>query len=88
MREVNAVDSPQKDDEIVNAWPITNVDLKYRVNLDGEITNFIEENQELDWQVRQWVKIKFDKNDLSDLVSLGNGWSDLLSTVSTWPTFR
>jgi hypothetical protein len=42
-------------DTILNAWPATNVDLKYRVNLDGEKTNFYEENQELDWQVRQWV---------------------------------
>jgi len=53
--------------EVVNAWPITNVDLKYRINLDGEKTNFYEENQELDWQVRQWVKINFAKNDQSDL---------------------
>jgi len=56
---------------VENAWPITNVDLKYRVNLDGEKTNFYEENQELDWQVRQWVKVNFDKNDLSDVAALG-----------------
>jgi hypothetical protein len=57
--------------EVANAWPITNVDLKYRVTLDGEKTNFYEENQELDWQVRQWVKINFAKNDLSDLYAFG-----------------
>ena len=57
---------------VVNAWPITNVDLKYQVNLDGEKTNFYSENQELDWQVRQWVKLTFDKNDLSDLAPLGS----------------
>ena len=56
---------------IVNAWPITNVDLKYRVNLDGETTNFYEENQEANWQDRQWVKVNFDKNDLSDIAGLG-----------------
>ena len=56
---------------VVNAWPVTNVDLKYRVNLDGEKSNFYEENQELDWQVRQWVKVNFDKNDLSDVAGLG-----------------
>ena len=64
--------SGSKSPEVVNAWPITNVDLKYRVNLDGEKTNFYEENQELDWQVRQWVKINFDKNDLSDVAPLGS----------------
>jgi hypothetical protein len=57
----------QRTPEVVNAWPITNVDLKYRVNLDGEKTNYYEENQELDWEVRQWVKVNFAKNDLSDL---------------------
>lgn len=51
----------------MNAWSATNVDLKYRVNLDGEITNFYEENQENDWQTREWVKLNFAKNDLSDL---------------------
>jgi hypothetical protein len=56
---------------VVNAWPITNVDLKYQVNLDGEKTNFYQENQELDWQVRQWVKVNFDKNDFSDIEGLG-----------------
>jgi len=60
-----------RTEEVVNAWPITNVDLKYRINLDGEKTNFYEENQELDWQVRQWVKVNFAKNDMSDTAPLG-----------------
>ena len=65
--------------EVINAWPITNVDLKYRVNLDGETTNFYEENQELDWQVRQWVKLQFDKNDMSDLAPLGENAQSVLT---------
>src|SRR3984957_21135482 len=56
--------------EVVNSWPATNVDLKDQVNLDGEKTNFYSENQELDWQVRQWVKLQWDKNDMSDLAPL------------------
>src|SRR5258708_6132998 len=60
-------DQNTRTPNIVNAWPITNVDLKYRVNLDGEKTNFYEENQELNWQDRQWVKLDFARNDLSDL---------------------
>ena len=67
---------------VVNAWPATNVDLKYRVNLDGETTNFYEENQELDWQVRQWVKLQFDKNDFSDLQPLGPEVWDLINKCS------
>jgi hypothetical protein len=76
--------------EVVNAWPATNVDLKYRVNLDGEKTNFYEENQELDWQQRQWVKVNFDKNDMSDLAPLGsyaqaylNACTDVSSITTT-----
>ncbi len=66
-RDPNIAAQGSRVPEIVNAWPVTNVDLKYRVNLDGEKTNFYEENQELDWQVRQWVKVNFGKNDQSDL---------------------
>jgi hypothetical protein len=71
MRELS--DDPTADAQglrapaTVNAWSATNVDLKYRINLDGETTNFYEENQENDWQVRQWVKLNFAKNDPSDL---------------------
>jgi len=72
MRQISSVTSPDNTPEIVNAWPVTNVDLKYRVNLDGEKSNFYEENQELDWQVRQWVKLSFDKNDMSDTAPLGS----------------
>ena len=79
MREITSVASNARTPEVVNAWPITNVDLKYRVNLDGEKTNFYEENQELDWQVRQWVKVNFGKNDMSDVAPLGTYTSDLLA---------
>ena len=58
--------------ETVNAWPITNVDLKYQINLDGEKSNLYQENQELDWQVRQWVKVNLDKNNMADLAPLGS----------------
>jgi hypothetical protein len=75
MRELsgdpNIAAQGTRDPEIINAWPATNVDLKYEINLDGEITNFFQENQEADWQQRQWIKINFDKNDLSDLAPLG-----------------
>jgi hypothetical protein len=70
---------------VINAWPVTNVDLKYRVNLDGEKTNFYEENQELDWQVRQWVKLNFAKNDLSDFAPLGYFVNDFLNKCGDGP---
>jgi uncharacterized protein DUF4953 len=87
MRELSALGADPKmypNDtgrvpEVVNSWPVTHVDLKYRVNLDGETTNFYEENQELNWQDRQWVKINWAKNDMSDVAVLGPGvryWFD------------
>jgi hypothetical protein len=66
--------------DVINAWPATNVDLKYAVSLDGEKTNQYTENQELDWQVRQWVKLQFDKNDFSDLAPLPFQTLDTLAT--------
>ena len=71
VREISTTPSVTRTEEVVNAWPVTNVDLKYRVNLDGEKSNFYEENQELDWQVRQWLKVSFAKNDMSDVAPLG-----------------
>jgi hypothetical protein len=79
QREMTSVATPARVPEVVNSWPVTNVDLKYRVNLDGEKTNFYEENQELDWQVRQWIKVNFAKNDMSDVAPLGTFTTDLLS---------
>ncbi|HEX8789915.1 MAG TPA: zinc-dependent metalloprotease [Polyangiaceae bacterium] len=60
-----------RNQETIDSWAVTNVDLKYQVNLDGEKTNFYQENQELDWAQRQWVKLNFDKNDQSDFVTFG-----------------
>ncbi len=68
----------QRTPEVVNAWPVTNVDLKYQINLDGEKTNFYQENQELDWQVRQWVKINFAKNDISDLYAFAANTNEVI----------
>ena len=70
-REISTDPTVGQQPEVMNAWPAVNVDLKYQINLDGEKTNFYSENQELDWQVRQWVKLTFDKNDMSDLAPLG-----------------
>ncbi|HEX8789570.1 MAG TPA: hypothetical protein VF765_01365, partial [Polyangiaceae bacterium] len=76
------VDTTGTTSAVINAWAATNVDLKYQVNLDGEKTNFYQENQELDWQVRQWVKLNFDKNDFSDLAPLGQYTNDLVGNCA------
>ncbi len=71
LLEVTQTQSTQRTEAVVDSWPASNVDLKYKVNLDGETTNFYEENQEQDWQNRQWVKFNPARNDLSDLNIFG-----------------
>ena len=72
-RGISSVPSAGTTPEVVNAWPITNVDLKYLINANGEKTNTYGESEELDWQVRQWVKIAgLEHNDMSDLTPLGS----------------
>ncbi len=79
MKELSALPSQGKTPMVLDSWNASNVDLKYRVNLDGEQTNFYEENQELPWEQRQWVKLNPAKNDLSDVNALGMGMPDLLN---------
>jgi len=76
MRELGSPDSAAKVPEVVNSWGVTNVDLKYQISLDGEKTNFYQENQELPWEQRQWVKLNLAKNDFSDIAAMGMGWAD------------
>lgn len=84
MRELAADTASQKTrtPELLNAWPATNVDIKYRVNLDGEKTNFVEENQELDWQQRQYVKVNLGKNSVNDLAALGEQAAAIITNCS------
>jgi hypothetical protein len=78
-RETSTVASPERTDSVLNVWSVTNVDLKYRINLDGETTNFYEENQEEPWAQRQWVKLDFAKNDSSDVAPFGAFLGDSLA---------
>jgi hypothetical protein len=81
-REVSTVPSVGTQSEVINAWPIVNVDLKYYINLNGEKTNSYVESQELDWQVRQWVKLTLDHNDMTDLAPLGSFVTANLATCA------
>jgi hypothetical protein len=57
--------------EVINSWPATHGDLKLAVTADGEKTNQFQENQELDWHIRQWVRVDLAKSDLSDFALFG-----------------
>ncbi len=82
-RQISSVPSVGVLPEVVNAWPAVNVDLKYLIDLNGEKTNQYGESQELDWQVRQWVKLTLDKNNMSDLTPLGPFVNANVATCTT-----
>ncbi len=58
---------------VINAWDGEHVDIKLRVNLDGEISNFKEENKEAPWQDRQYFKLNLEKAAREDVAQL-NWW--------------
>lgn len=64
--------------EVIDAWGAEHGDLKLAVTSDGEKTNRFEENQELDWKIRQWVRVNLAKSDLSDFSLFGTQVSYLL----------
>lgn len=83
VRNLTAKADSARTDALLNSWPVSNVDLKLRVNLDGETTNFYEENQEQPWARRQFVKLTLAKNDLSDVAVLDGDTEGLLFTTDS-----
>jgi len=63
-------DFPDVLPRVVTEWPGEHVDLQLRQNLDGERTNYREENKERPWQSRQFFKVKFDEATLDDVHTL------------------
>lgn len=76
LREISGLAEIKAEDtrtpEVINAWQARHVDLKLAVTPDGEKTNRFEENQELDWKVRQWVQVNLARNDLGDFAMFGS----------------
>jgi hypothetical protein len=68
-------DQGTRTPEVVNAWGAEHGDLKLAVTSDGEKTNQFQVNQELDWHIRQWVKVDLAKGDLSDWALFGDQMS-------------
>jgi hypothetical protein len=56
--------------QVVQEYEGEHVDIQLRRNLDGEVTNFIEEYKERDWERRQYFKMDPEKGAFSDLAKL------------------
>ncbi|MCK6549226.1 zinc-dependent metalloprotease [Myxococcota bacterium] len=54
------------------------VDLKLRESLDGERTNYLEENTEEPWQKRQKFKIDWEKTSLDPIANMAWFYGDFL----------
>jgi hypothetical protein len=52
---------------VLQEYPGTHVDIQLRKSLDGEITNYTEENRERDWPLRQYFKADLKAGKASDL---------------------
>lgn len=76
LREISDLDDIKAQDtrtpEVINAWAAQHGDLKLAVTPDGEKTNRLELNQELDWRVRQWVQVNLARGDLGDFAMFGS----------------
>lgn len=69
----NLVDPREAADlapRVLQEWEGTHVDLQLRRNLDGEVTNFVEEYKERDWQRRQHFKVDLEEGKLADFARL------------------
>ncbi|MBN1945779.1 MAG: zinc-dependent metalloprotease [Bradymonadales bacterium] len=72
---------------VVQEYEGTHVDLQLQRNLDGEVTNLVEEYRERDWEDRQFFKVDLEEGVFRDLsrVSWYYDWATApgLSIVST-----
>ncbi|MEQ9499728.1 MAG: zinc-dependent metalloprotease [Deltaproteobacteria bacterium] len=63
------------------------VDIKLRESLDGERTNFLEENTEEPWQMRQNFAVDFERTNMDPITNIAWFYGDFLSdcarTIST-----
>ncbi|MBK8012173.1 MAG: zinc-dependent metalloprotease [Deltaproteobacteria bacterium] len=60
-----------------------NVDVKLRENLDGERTNWLEENVEAPWQRRQKFKVDFEKSNLDPISTVAWFYGDYLADCAS-----
>lgn len=74
--EADEAEDPYVAERVLVEFPGQHVDVKLRESLDGERTNFLEENTEEPWQERQKFRVDFEQMTLDpeDAVGLINGY--------------
>jgi uncharacterized protein DUF4953 len=93
-RSLQSDDAADVNDDLATTTPRVmfefdgqHVDVQLREALDGERTNFLEENTEASWQERQNFRVDFEKTNMDPIASaawfLGDYVRDCAAPVST-----
>lgn len=76
-------DLATRTDRVVMEFAGTHVDVKLRESLDGERTNFLEENTEEPWQKRQKFKVDLESTSLDPITSMAWFYGQFLHDCAT-----
>ena len=63
-------DTPTRLERMIMEFSGSHVDVKLRESLDGERTNFLEENYEEGWARRQHFKVDLDKTSMDPIAAI------------------
>ncbi|MBI5510207.1 MAG: zinc-dependent metalloprotease [Deltaproteobacteria bacterium] len=70
-------------ERVMMEFPGSHVDIKLRESLDGERTNYLEENTEEPWQKRQKFKVDFEKASLDPITTIAWFYGDFMHECAT-----
>lgn len=71
------------DDNVLFEFAGQHLDVKLRESLDGERTNYLEENTEADWEVRQTFKMDFASTSMEPITSVAWFYGEFLHECAT-----
>ncbi len=71
-------DTATRAERVLFEFQGAHVDTKLRESLDGERTNFLEENYEQSWQDRQQFKVDFESSNVSPVASIAWYYGEFL----------
>jgi len=71
-------DQPTRTDRVILEFKGKHVDTKLRESLDGERTNFLEENTELKWAERQKFKVDFESTNVDPVAGIAWYYGDFI----------
>ncbi len=71
-------DQPTRTERVILEFKGKHVDTKLRESLDGERTNYLEENTELPWGKRQKFKVDFESTNVDPIAGIAWYYGDFI----------